>query len=263
MSITRIGKIARVPIHIRDQLGRRLEDGKPGKEIVKWLNSLPDVQKILKGQFDGQPINESNLTVWRQGGHQDWLRHQERCGIVRRLREEAEELKIEAEDAENLMEEDVSEYHAVRLETELAHMVESLLQETGDSQERWRRLREALHELGQLRRHNCRAARLRRDKQLWQREDQRQAEKEHKNRLIDILHSPMEQQVMAECFGGGEHGKKMAELLHRIKFDLPLDGLIDKECSGKASPDAIKPDQAELSSIKPDQTQNSSNVPSR
>jgi len=51
----------------------------------------------------------------------------------------------------------------------------------------------------------------------------------------------MRQQLIAESFGGGEHGKKMAELLHRIEFDLPLDGLIDKELSGKASPDAIKP----------------------
>ena len=31
--------------------------------------------------------------------------------------------------------------------------------------------------------------------------------------------------AMAECFGGGEYGKRMAELIHRIRFDLPLDDL--------------------------------------
>jgi hypothetical protein len=37
---------------------------------------------------------------------------------------------------------------------------------------------------------------------------------------------------------------KMAGLLHRIKFDLPLEGWLDAKPSGKAGPDAsslIKP----------------------
>ena len=48
---TRTGKIARLPKPVRDELGRRLQDGQPGKELVNWLNSLPAVQDVLKEQF--------------------------------------------------------------------------------------------------------------------------------------------------------------------------------------------------------------------
>lgn len=64
-----------------DQLCRRLENNEPGSELVKWLNSLPAVQEILKKQFDGQPINEPNLTAWRQ--------LQEILRALRHLRHEA------------------------------------------------------------------------------------------------------------------------------------------------------------------------------
>jgi hypothetical protein len=257
MSTTRNGKIARLPQNIRNQLNRRLEDGEPGKEVVKWLNTLPIVQAVLKEQFDGQPVNEPNLVAWRQGGYQEWLEHQERCGIIQRLREEAEELKVDAEDVENLIEEDVSEYFAVKLETELVRMAETLLKETGDPQERWRRLREALHELGQLRRQNHRAARLHRDKCVWRREDERKTEEENKQRLTDMVFSKMRNEVVAEGFGGGEYGKKMADLLHRIRFDLPFDDPIDSKPSDKTGSETIKPDKAGLSSIKPDKAKNS------
>jgi len=256
MSATRNGKIARQQQHIRNKLNRRLEDGEQGKQLVKWLNSLPEVQEVLKEQFGGQPVNEMNLSAWRQGGYQEWLEHQERCGIVQRLREEAEELKVDAEDVENLIEENVSEYLAVKLETELVRMVEILLKETGDPHERWRRLREALQELGQLRRHNHRAARLRRDKCVWQREDDRRIEDEHKQRITGMCFSVINKQNMAEAFGGGAYGEKIAELLHRINFDLPLKGLFEKKSSGKNGSGTIKPDKGESSSIKPDKAKN-------
>ena len=39
MSATRNGKIARLPKTIRDDLGRRIENGEQGKELVEWLNA--------------------------------------------------------------------------------------------------------------------------------------------------------------------------------------------------------------------------------
>lgn len=43
-----VGKIARLPRDVRDQLNRRLENGEGGASLVAWLNSLPGVKKALK-----------------------------------------------------------------------------------------------------------------------------------------------------------------------------------------------------------------------
>ena len=59
--MARIGKIARLPGGIRAQLNTRLQDGEEGKEIILWLNSLPEVKEVLAKKFDGRPINDQNL----------------------------------------------------------------------------------------------------------------------------------------------------------------------------------------------------------
>ena len=70
---TRNGKIARLPLEIRDQLNTRLADGEPGNRLVEWLNSNPAVIKVMDDQFDGRSINENNLSEWRSGGYEEWL----------------------------------------------------------------------------------------------------------------------------------------------------------------------------------------------
>src|ERR1039457_2397581 len=82
MSDVRNGKIARLPYWVRQQLNRRLQDGEIGKKLVEWLNGLPEVAKIVKTQFGGRPVSGQNLSEWKQGGHQDWLRYQETRGFV-------------------------------------------------------------------------------------------------------------------------------------------------------------------------------------
>jgi hypothetical protein len=57
--ITRNGMIARFPKYLRHQLNGRLEDGEPGKQLVKWLNGLPQVQEVLQLRFGGRPISWS------------------------------------------------------------------------------------------------------------------------------------------------------------------------------------------------------------
>jgi len=89
---TRTGKIARLPKPIREQLNARLENGEPGTALVTWLNQLPEVQKIITDQFAGLPIRPQNLSEWRQGGYQDWLRHQQREQRVQRIVEEGASL---------------------------------------------------------------------------------------------------------------------------------------------------------------------------
>ncbi len=44
---TRNGKIARLSKQVRHDLNGRLQDGEPGKQLVEWLNRLPEVQEVL------------------------------------------------------------------------------------------------------------------------------------------------------------------------------------------------------------------------
>src|SRR5580692_12354012 len=89
---THIGKIGRLSKDCREELGRRIEDGKTGKEIVDWLNGLPDVQAVLREKFEGHLINEQNVSAWRQAGHVEWLRRQTAQECARQLVEEGDDL---------------------------------------------------------------------------------------------------------------------------------------------------------------------------
>jgi hypothetical protein len=80
--MSRFGKIARLPLDIREQLNRRLQDGEIGKDLVVWLNSVPEVQAVLKAEFGDRPVNEPNLSDWKTGGYQDWLVHQDTMAQV-------------------------------------------------------------------------------------------------------------------------------------------------------------------------------------
>jgi hypothetical protein len=73
MSNARRGKIARLPHAVRAELNQRLRDGAVGTELLAWLNALPEVQTVLREQFDGRPVNDQNLSDWRHGGYEEWL----------------------------------------------------------------------------------------------------------------------------------------------------------------------------------------------
>src|SRR5436190_7299335 len=89
----RNGKIARLPHQVREELNRRLRENDEGKELVDWLNALPEVQEVLKAEFLGRPINESNLTHWRQGGYEEWLWREEAEYRATELSFQAKELR--------------------------------------------------------------------------------------------------------------------------------------------------------------------------
>ena len=263
MSNTHVGKIGRLPKSIRDGLGRRIEDVQPGKVLVEWLNGEPHVQEILKEQFGGRAVTEQNLSEWKQGGHPEWLRHQKACEKLRWLTERAEGLDDEADGME------ISDRLGSVLMAELASLAEKLLEENIDPKERWRLMQEFLRELRHLRHedHNCQRNQLQR--QRWEREVERQdeedlkrEEKERKKHLIDICFSPMLNQATAEGFGGGEYGKKMAELIHRINFDLPYEDLLKTISSGKTHPNGIKPNPTESDLIQPNPAKNCGAAPS-
>jgi hypothetical protein len=70
------GKIARLPDGIREQLNQRLLDGQPASLILPWLNGLAPVKDALAVHLVGEPVTAQNLSNWRVGGYQHWLRHQ-------------------------------------------------------------------------------------------------------------------------------------------------------------------------------------------
>ena len=61
-----LGKISRLPHSIREQVNQRLLDAQPAPILLEWLNSLPEVQAVLKEHFDGQPIDDGNLSEYRK-----------------------------------------------------------------------------------------------------------------------------------------------------------------------------------------------------
>ncbi len=91
-TMTRKGKIARLPREIREELNRRLEDGAAGEPLLDWLNALPPVQAVLAGQFSGVPISKQNLSEWRTGGFAEWQSRQEMVADARELAADAAEL---------------------------------------------------------------------------------------------------------------------------------------------------------------------------
>jgi hypothetical protein len=60
----RNGKVARLPAPLRDHINRLMDDGLTYKQIIQKL--APSVQHL----------NEDNLSNWRLGGYQDYLKAQ-------------------------------------------------------------------------------------------------------------------------------------------------------------------------------------------
>lgn len=245
--MSRTGKIARLPLKIRDELCCRLQDGEPGVDLVAWLNGLPEVQAILAAQFQGRLINEPNLTDWKQGGYCDWLRHQDARDFARRLAERSEELNDDLADESGCR--SVGNQLALVLGVELSQVAEILLAETKEPVERWKILKDLLHQLGKLRREDHRLARLEIERERWDREYERQIEKEHeemmekgRKRSVSLILETVFRESKANMFGGGEAGRKIADLIRAMKFDLPLPEFGDRAESEPSDAPRIKPD---------------------
>jgi len=172
----RVGKIARLPLAIRQQLNQRLQNGEQGKLLVQWLNGLPEVQAILSAQFNGQPISEPNLTAWRQGGYRDWEEEQRTLLAVSTVFEHAAELKEAGSEA-------LAENLALVLTAKLATEVQRL-NDLPPGEERTKVWKELAHGLVLLRRGNLQGERVKvereklafrqerhqkvRDEEIWQ-----------------------------------------------------------------------------------------------
>ena len=220
--MSRQGKIARLPKNIRDQLNLRLQDGEPGKQLADWLNELDKTKEILAELFGGRPINEQNLTEWKQGGYQDWLRDQETRERVQRLAERAQDLDDAADGLE------ISDRLASILAAKLAGAAQKL-DEIADPKERWRKLQEILRELWRLRSEDHLGKRLQLQQEQWEHEienqnleNEKRFEKEEKDRLVNLFFAKHRQSLTADALGGGEYGKKWADWLVRVQHGLSM-----------------------------------------
>ena len=243
--MTRNGKIARLPRHIREQLNRRLEDADPGEPLLEWLNELPEVKEVLKKQFGGVPINKQSLSQWRLGGYQDWLQHEESCDMVRQLAEQAGDLNAEADDLS------VTEMLAGLMSVELARATRAMLAEAVNTKERWRQLQDLLPQLSQLRRADHRAARLRLEQERWEKEREHLEKEEWarklqkaKNQALAPFWDKLKRRPLAEMFGGGELGEKIADHILGVQnMDLPEWG--EPSGPGQSGSDPVRPSQSE------------------
>lgn len=144
--MTRNGKIARLPRAIRDELNRRLDNGEQGVQLVNWLNGVPEVREVLRKEFDGRPINEVNLTDWKNGGFLDWQAQQEALALMQELKSNSEEFAkvMPGELAEPLTTAIVAQYAAA--------VYRSNTNTTEEPSARVRRLGKSLRDLDRLRR---------------------------------------------------------------------------------------------------------------
>jgi hypothetical protein len=150
----RVGKIARLPGTVRDELNRRLYNGALGRELAPWLNALPEMQHVLTERFGGRPITEDNLSEWRRGGLRDWLVQEERRVRLRELTEQYHQLDPEMR-ARRLAA-DAQERLAIELAEELERL--SIME---DPDERWKCIRRLSGELCRLQRSHLRGRELR------------------------------------------------------------------------------------------------------
>ena len=91
------GKIGRLPKAVREEMNRRITAGETGRQIVRWLNGLPEVREMLEREFGGRPINEPNLSEWKRTGHREWRAQQMALEAMGRIAEEARDLTKLAE----------------------------------------------------------------------------------------------------------------------------------------------------------------------
>jgi hypothetical protein len=205
MNTTRHGKIARLPKAVRDELNRRLENGQPGRQLVAWLNGLPEVQAVLAADFGGKPVREQNLSEWKQGGYRDWVTQQEALELAARLGEDAAELG--AADRPPLTDK-LAQWLAVRY----AAAVHVLAATEANPESEWQRLREFCADIVELRRGDQSAERLRLQRE-WLALDQANTEQAREKLFWEWTKRPDIREKLYPNRGGG----LTPEMIERIE----------------------------------------------
>jgi hypothetical protein len=161
MNLTHNGKIGRLPEAIREEVNVRLRNGETARVLCGWLNSLPEVRAVLASDFDGKPVREQNLSQWRKGGHQEWLRVQQAGKLMERLGTPGNEMA--AMDTGAVLG-TMTTFAAAR------YVVEMKKREGqgGNDGQAWNRMREFCHDVVALRRTEHLAQRLEFDREKYE-----------------------------------------------------------------------------------------------
>ena len=204
MQPSRRGKIARLPRAIREELNHRLDEGEPQKNLVGWLNSLPEVTEILRVHFEGKAIRPQNLSEWKQGGYRDWRAQLEARDIARCLQEDADADQGEKENLPSLLD-SLTFWLTVRLAAETRRIAEA------EPEESWKRLRQFSREIAVLRRGDLQRQRL----ELERQREQRKAGQEKACRET-ATPAPTRREPGETPFGG--YGSKL-DLMQIARFE--------------------------------------------
>ena len=217
--ISRTGKIDASPRaeQFARNSNRRIEDGRPAKTLVRWLNGHKEVKAVLAEDFAGREISEQNLCDWKRGGFH--------VGCASEVREQ---VRLMAEQAEDLATEDarqsIADNLAGVLVAELAVATKTLLAETTDTRQRWLYLRQAIKQLQQLRRSSQLALRVRMELENWEIEcEERELAKRKaavsaaEKQAMDPLREIFQRTAYSKIFGGGEAGEQAADYIMETK----------------------------------------------
>lgn len=127
--MARHGKIARLQKPHRDQVSHLLQNGASAQTVIEYVAGL-----VAAGERDAdgapvEPLNDVNVTLWRQGGYEDWLKEQRRLEDMRLRRDAAFEI-ITANEGAKIQEASLniaaSQLYEVLTEMDLAGLKDKL-----------------------------------------------------------------------------------------------------------------------------------------
>jgi hypothetical protein len=249
--MSRIGKIARLPEQVREQVNHRLQDGQNGQEILTWLNSMDEVKTVLAQGFAGREITESNLSDWRLGGYRDWEAQQIALEEARRVMSEGREL---AETGDKALADNLAAWITGRYIVATRKLMES-----GDDEKAWKMLRELCHDVVALRRgdHGAEWLRLERERLKLQRKKQQSDREKLKQEILkenpppEILSDEEKERRWDEIFGIDRNTHPMYNK-NKNRFDPEPE---------PADPPPPPPEAAKLAEIKTDEAGSAPIVP--
>jgi len=146
-----ISKIARFSPQIREEVNRRLDRSEQHNRILEWLNSLPEVQAVLKLEFAAEPVKRQNLQSWKKNGFRHWQLRQSALAFTEdSLPDDLDQATIEKMSAKLIR----------CLQIRYAAVAGSMPGPSGDPEVELRRLGDLCNNLTALRRGDLSAERL-------------------------------------------------------------------------------------------------------
>jgi hypothetical protein len=159
---------------------------------------------MLAANFGGRAISTQNLSEWKQGGYEDWVRHQENCAYACILTEMSRDLEEEA--GEIRLEE--------RLMAPATMALARLLREAEEAPggpDMQKTVLDVARQLSQLRRVSQQAERVRLERERWEQKQAEAKEKQRKAAERVARAAAIWEQTKAEFPALGEMGVGNAE----------------------------------------------------